>query len=168
MCRHRIRREQEQSGLSGSYFDVLVGQSLPSVYDAAPTAEVKVDQESSSVNSDRDGGLPSGASDLPSGCITAALPSGGAPEPAGLVSPDGISLLDLAKGGPLGDLLERAHDTTTASVGLPDDWLSQMSGSGQNNTTNSFSGVIFARAALVGCARCAEPALRRRRQFTFR
>ena len=104
--------------------------------------ETEVNQEPSSASSDRRADLPFGESDLPAGiCITGALPSGGVPEPADRASPDGISLLDLAKGVSLGDLLERAHDTT-ASVGLPDDWLSQLSGSGQDNTTNSFAALI--------------------------
>ena len=134
---------QEQPGLNGNSYDALVGLSLPFSYDALPAVRDKVDQELPSVNSDRTGDVPFGESDLPAGiCITAALPSGGVPEPVGRVSPDGISLLDLAKGVPLGDILERAHDTTTASADLPDDWLSQLLGSGQNNTTNSFAALF--------------------------
>ena len=45
---------QEQLGLNGSFYDVLVGQSFPSVYDALPVGD-KVDQEPSSASSDRDG-----------------------------------------------------------------------------------------------------------------
>ena len=72
---------QEQSGLNGSYFDVLVGQSLPSVYDGLAVGDI-VDQDLSSANSDRSGDLLFGESDLPAGIsITRAVPSEGVPDP---------------------------------------------------------------------------------------